>query len=93
MLQDARADKLAAEKALIAAQTLLEYLEGSVSTRAMELEQSRCAYASGEAANPSASSPEATLMLYAWAKSISQQMSSAADERHRSRMETPIQGA
>ena len=43
MLQDARADNLAAEKALIAAQTRAESLEGSVSTRAMELEQSRCA--------------------------------------------------
>ena len=50
MLQDARSDKLAAEKALIAAQTRAESLEGSVSTRAMELEQSRCASAAWEAA-------------------------------------------
>ena len=50
MPQDARADKLAAEKALIAAQTRAESLEGSVSTRAMELEQSRCAFVAWEAA-------------------------------------------
>ncbi len=90
MLQDARADKLAAEKALIAAQTRAESLESSVSTRAMELEQSRCAFVLRAGCTSISSFYRSDFGVVCMGKCNSQQTSPVADRSQGTHMQTMI---